>query len=133
MNLTNKTHTSVQDPPQPINVPTKIKSDDNIMINNCYINMQIDLIEKTLKKTFEEINMASVNCANCGDRDGYKNEWDTNFFPKLAKIKNDITNLIKCIKEKQPILFDKIVESKLDELMFQCFSIMMIGDKYFLV
>jgi hypothetical protein len=125
-NIKNETCTVIQDRPCPINIPTKkLKSTANVVVDTNYINIQIDLFETLLTETIQDINKV-IN-----DSNGKKNDWDVIYFPILIKIKTGIAGLIKLIKKEQPTLFDFNIETKLDQLTFQCFSMMIMGDKYF--
>ena len=112
--------------PSPINNLYKVdKINNEPLINERYIEDKIDYFEKTLDDAISQIDKVATNWS------GKKEDWDNNYLPQLSKINNDMISFIKLLNYHNVKIENVNNNQKLDAIINKCFSIMLIGDKYF--
>jgi hypothetical protein len=112
--------------PSPINNLYKVdKINNDSLINERYIENKIDYFEKTLDGAISQIDKVATNWS------GKKEDWDNIYLPQLSKINNDMISFIKLLNYHNVKIENVNNNQKLDAIINKCFSIMLIGDKYF--
>lgn len=94
-------------------------------IENNYITDQIKLFEENVNEIIKEINIAGENWK------GTKEDWNKIYFPKLYKIKFEMDNFMKMLKQQNIKISKQEDITKFDETISYCFTMMLIGESYF--
>lgn len=95
-----------------------------VIYDEKYISEQLDVFEQNLDNIFEKINKDGSGWK------GNKLDWEEIYLPELVKFKDDVMTFLKSLTRNN-ISISKTNYEKIEETLNKCFSMVLIGDKYF--